>query len=137
MTTYYVATLARYVLVDADTESDARQRGCAALHDLYADDGRAGAAINVRTVRPATDDEIEQWRWHHRMVARELGERLVDPALQAETDWTPMSVPGRENADGTETPTAWFAFNRATRKSVRFANLDEATAFCFHPDNRR
>jgi hypothetical protein len=46
-------------------------------------------------------------------------------------------VPGREDDDGTETPTAWFAFNRATRKSIRFASLDEAKAFCFHPDNRR
>jgi hypothetical protein len=137
MTTYYVATLARYVLVDADDESDARERGHAALLHLYADDGRAGAAINIRTVRPATDDEIELWRWHHEMVASELGERLVDPALQAKTDWTPMSVPGRENADGTETPTAWFAFNRATRQSIRFPDLDEAKAFCFHPENRR
>ena len=137
MTTYYVATLARYVLVDADSEFDARERGNAALHDLYADDGRAGAAIHIRTVRPATDDEIELSRWHHEMVARELGERLVDPALQAKTDWTPMSVPGSESADGTETPTAWFAFNRTTRQSVRFANLEEAKAFCFHPENQR
>lgn len=53
------------------------------------------------------------------------------------TDWTPMSVPGRENADGTETPTAWFAYNRATKKSVRFASFEEASDFCFHPDNRR
>ena len=37
MTTYYVATLARYVLVDANNEFDARERGYAALHDLYAD----------------------------------------------------------------------------------------------------
>ena len=145
MTTYYVATLARYVLVEADNDADARERGRAALHDLYADDGRAGAAINIRTVRPATDDEIELWRWHHEMVAAEkakavgrlLGERLVDPKAQAKTDWTPMSVPGRENADGTETPTAWFAFNRATKKSIRFDSFEEAAAFCFHPENRR
>jgi hypothetical protein len=36
-----------------------------------------------------------------------------------------------------ETPTAWFAFNRATRKSVRFDSFEEAAAFCFHPENRR
>ena len=137
MTTYYVATLACYVLVDAESETEAREWGHAALHDLYAANGRAGAAINIRTVRLATDDEIELWRWHHQMVARDLGKRLVDPALQAKTDWTPMSVPGRENADGTATPTAWFAFNRATRQSVRFANLDEAKAFCLHPENQR
>ena len=71
MTTYYVATLARYVLVDADDEIDARERGFAALHDLYADDGRAGAVINIRTVRLATEDEIELWRWHQENVARE------------------------------------------------------------------
>jgi hypothetical protein len=69
MTTFYIATLARYVLVDADNESDARERGFAALRDLYADDGRAGAAINIRTVRPATDDEIELQGWHTEYVA--------------------------------------------------------------------
>jgi hypothetical protein len=63
MTTYYVATLARYVLVDAANESDARERGYAALRDLYADDGRSSAEINIRTVRPATDDEIEFCLW--------------------------------------------------------------------------
>ena len=30
MTTYYVATLARYVLVDADNDFDARKQGLAA-----------------------------------------------------------------------------------------------------------
>ena len=34
MTTYYVATLARYVLVDAESEADARERGRAALREL-------------------------------------------------------------------------------------------------------
>ena len=71
MSTYYVATLARYVLVGADNESDARERGYAALHDLYAADGSAGAAINIRTVRPATDDEIELVRWHQEKLAVE------------------------------------------------------------------
>jgi len=137
MTIYYVATLARYILVEADNESDARERGHAALLKLYAGDGRAGAPINIRTVRPATDDEIELSRWHHEMVALELGERLVDQAIQAKTDWTPMSVPGRDNADGTATPTAWFAFNRATRQSMPFETFKQAAAFCQHPDNRR
>jgi hypothetical protein len=71
MTTYNVATLARYVLVDANNESDARERGHAALHDLYADDGRADAVINIRSVRPATDDEIELCRWHAESIANE------------------------------------------------------------------
>ena len=66
-----------------------------------------------------------------------LGKPLVDPVAQIKTDWTPMSVPGRENADGTETPTAWIAYNRATRESIRFVSFEAAKEFCFHPDNRR
>jgi len=68
MITYYVATLARYVLVDADDESAARVAGHAALHELYADlRERLGrdVPINVLTVRPATVDEIELQRWHN------------------------------------------------------------------------
>lgn len=78
MTTYFVATLARYVLVDAHNESDARERGYAALHDLYADlRERLGkdVPINILTVRPATEREIELWRWHHEMLARETVNR--------------------------------------------------------------
>ena len=133
MPTYYVATLARYVLVEAENESDARQRGHAALRELD-----ANLPINIRTVRFATADEIEFERQHRLALAAELLDRkpLVDPAAQDQTDWTPMSVPGRENADGTETPTAWFAYNRATRKSIRFTTFEAAAAFCFHPDNR-
>jgi hypothetical protein len=64
MTTYYVATL-------ASNESDARERGYAALRDLYANDGRADAMIAIRTIRPATDDEIELARWHAESIANE------------------------------------------------------------------
>jgi len=72
--------------------------------------------INIRIVRPATDDEIDLWRWHYEMVAAEKaralgklpGKPLFDAEAQTMTDWTLMSVPGRENADGTESPTAWF-----------------------------
>ena len=74
MTTFFVATLARYVLVDADSDCSARELGHAALHDLYADlRERLGreVPINILTVRPATDDEIELWRWHHEAVSRE------------------------------------------------------------------
>ena len=74
MTTYYVATLARYVLVDAADESQARELGQNALYDLYADlRAKLGheVPINIQTVRPATEDEIQLWRWHHEMVARE------------------------------------------------------------------
>ncbi len=34
---YYVATLARYVVVEAENEAQARELGAAALHELYAD----------------------------------------------------------------------------------------------------
>ena len=134
MTTYYVATLAHYVLVQAKNEVEARRRGQAALRKLG-----ANMPVNIRTVRPATEDEIELDRQHWQAVAGELLDvkPLVDPVAQDQTDWTPMSVPGSEDADGNETPTAWFAYNRATRKSVRFASFEEAAAFCFHPENRR
>ena len=74
MKTYYVATLARYVLVDAENEALARQRGQAALHDLYADvRERLGndVPIEIQTVREATQEEIQLWTWHHEMLARE------------------------------------------------------------------
>ena len=131
---YHVATLAKYVLVDAENDADARQRGEVALRELD-----AGRLINIRTVRPATADEIEFDRQHRMALATELlnAKPLVDPALQDQTAWTPMSVPGRENADGTESPTSWFAYNRETRKSIRFETFDQAAAFCFHPENWR
>ena len=74
MKTYYVATLARYVLVDADTDAEARSLGHAALHDLYADvRERLGrdVPIDIRTVREASADEIELCDWHRRQVERE------------------------------------------------------------------
>jgi hypothetical protein len=67
MTLYYVATLARYVLVDATNEASARQIGQAALQAEAGD----SASILVRTVRPATDDEIDLWHWHQDQLARE------------------------------------------------------------------
>jgi hypothetical protein len=73
-TTYYVATLARYVLVDAETEDQARKSGQAALYDLYADlreQFQHDVPINIRTIRPATPDEIDLWTAHHENVARE------------------------------------------------------------------
>src|SRR5262245_44682535 len=110
MATYYVATLARYVLVDADSDSEARQRGQAALRELYVvDQGRGGKnrPITITTVRLATDDEIELMRWHEKHgdpeaaqaklgIASLLDEPLIDRPMQNKTDWTPMSVPGRE-----------------------------------------
>ena len=74
MTAYYVATLARYVVVDAENEVQARERGAAALRELYADlRARYGreVPIEIRVVRPATTDEIEMVRFHERMLANE------------------------------------------------------------------
>jgi hypothetical protein len=75
MTTFYVATLACYVLVEADSEAEAQYRGHDALRDLYADARQRqedDAPIRILTVRPATEDEIEFWNWHSECAAREL-----------------------------------------------------------------
>jgi hypothetical protein len=79
MTMYYVATLARYVLVDAENETQARKLGHAALQDLYADlRERLGkeVPINILTIRVATSDEIEMMKWHHEMLAREAAMKI-------------------------------------------------------------
>lgn len=73
MTIYYIATLARYVLVNATDEHVARVKGSAALCDLYADvRERSGrdVPIQIRTVRPATDEEIELIRWQNGLIDR-------------------------------------------------------------------
>ncbi len=66
MTTFYVATLSHYVLVDAANETDAHELGCLALVELT-----GNATPTIRTIRPATGDEIELSRWHQEMLARE------------------------------------------------------------------
>ncbi len=74
MTTYYVATLACYALVDADGEDEAKRLAMPALQELYADlRGEPGynEPLNIRTVRPATDDEIRLQRFHDDRVARD------------------------------------------------------------------
>ena len=74
MTAYYLATRARYVVVDAENETQARDLGLLALHELYADlRERLGreVPIDIHTVRPATTDEIDMTTWHNDMVARE------------------------------------------------------------------
>jgi hypothetical protein len=78
MTVYYVATLARYVLVEAADEHDARRLGQDALYELHADAReRLGkdVPINVRKVRPATDQEIELQRFHDEAIASEAAAR--------------------------------------------------------------
>lgn len=74
MTTYYVATRARYVLVDAADEAEARERGQIELRKQYVDARECRARevpIEIHTVRPATADEIELGKWHAQMVAQE------------------------------------------------------------------
>jgi hypothetical protein len=73
MTTYFVATMARYVLVDAPDEDAARELARPALYELYAETrARLGrdTPIEIQVVRPATTDEIDLMKWHHEMVAR-------------------------------------------------------------------
>jgi hypothetical protein len=76
MPTHYVATLARYVLVEAVDEQDAMAKGRLALHELYADLreklGR-DVPIEIRTLRLATTDEMDMMKWHREMCE---GERV-------------------------------------------------------------
>jgi hypothetical protein len=62
MPTCYVATLARYVLVEAEDEAEACERGHSALSEL-------NATVEIRTVRLATPDEIELSTWHQHFIA--------------------------------------------------------------------
>jgi hypothetical protein len=74
MTTYYVATLAKYVLVEAENEKQARELGRVELEKLHADAGRQigmELPVNILVVRPATTDEIEFSRWGEEMLGRE------------------------------------------------------------------
>jgi hypothetical protein len=64
MTTFYVATLSRYVLVDAANEDEARILAKPGLEAL-----RPGAPVDIRTIRPATDEEIADARFHAEHLA--------------------------------------------------------------------
>ncbi len=76
MTTYYVATLACYVLVEAKDETQAREKGHVALRELYATLRQTNeeVPIEIRIVRKADEDENEHWTWHQNMIRAE-GER--------------------------------------------------------------
>ena len=70
-TKYYVATLARYVLVEAEKENEARRLGADGLKALHSDvEKRLGkdVPVNILVVRPATSDEIELDRWNREML---------------------------------------------------------------------
>ncbi len=74
MTMYYVATLASYVLVEADSADEARRLGHLALAALRTNTRQPlghDVPITVRTVRPASADEIELWNWHHDKLSQE------------------------------------------------------------------
>ena len=62
-TTYYVATLASYVLVEAADEQEARAKGTDALAAFD-----QSGSIEIRTVRPASGEEIRLSRWHQEML---------------------------------------------------------------------
>jgi hypothetical protein len=64
MTTFYVATLSRSVLVEAATADEARERARTGLEAL-----RPGAPVDIRTIRPATDEEIADARFHAEHLA--------------------------------------------------------------------
>ena len=70
--TYYVATLSSYVLVEASNPDEARAKGHESLHALVAEMGqRQDAPITIKTVRPATADEVELVQWHNELNATE------------------------------------------------------------------
>ena len=74
MTTYLVATLARYVLVDAESESEAERLALPVLHALNADIREKSdhdVPVVIHTVREATQEEIDLWNWHHTKLKEE------------------------------------------------------------------
>jgi len=73
MTAFYVATRARYVVVEAADEAEARRLGQPALQELHTDLGKQigrDLPVEFHVVRPATDDEIELWRWHQELLGQ-------------------------------------------------------------------
>jgi hypothetical protein len=80
MTTYYVATLAKYVLVEAENEAQARELGRVALETLHSETGRLlgkDLPVNILVVRPATTDEVEFYRWGEEVLAQECAKCIA------------------------------------------------------------
>ena len=106
----YVATLARYVLVEAENEADALERGYAALYAQYEDIRRrfgSSTPVEIRTIRPATDDEIEHLRWHAEYVKKGKRTRVAARKTRTaghawQTDFHPPRVIGSINPSSCE-----------------------------------
>jgi hypothetical protein len=75
MTAYYVATLARYVVVDAENESQARElrrrRSARAVRRPASPLRLARCRSRSVSCVPRPADEIEMVRFHERMLASE------------------------------------------------------------------
>ena len=74
MTTHYVATLSRYVVVETENEERGPRLGLDALVALFADlrlQPRQNVPIGIRTVRLAAEEEITFCQWHRESVAAE------------------------------------------------------------------
>jgi hypothetical protein len=69
--TFYVATRSCYVLVEASDLDQARELGRPGLAKLYREQLGKEVAVEIQTVRPATDEEIELQKWHNENLDRE------------------------------------------------------------------
>ena len=85
MTTYYVATLACYVLVEAKDETEAREKGHAALRELYAE-------LRQRSTNDEVPIEIR--------IVRESRETTAFSYVQSVDDWSGALWSGRGGAIG-------------------------------------
>jgi hypothetical protein len=65
---YRVATLSRYVLVEAADETEARTLGETALRNLFPE---LMQKTTIRSVTLATAEDIELCQWHQDFLARE------------------------------------------------------------------
>ena len=92
---YFVATLSRYVLVEAADADQARTRALPELQRLYDADPPPGGQpfpITIRTSRPATPDEIETWKWFQ-------DKRLEQHNLEETSTMQPPETPEERIAD--------------------------------------
>lgn len=92
MNIFYVATLARYVLVDATDQDAACDLGRFELRKLYGHDN-----FSIRRIRSATD-EIEFMRWHELNVAGmnlpRVGDRIRLLSMRDDPAPIPMNEMG-------------------------------------------